>query len=170
MTRKIRTVRIPEESALAPMLGGAYFYDAFAAPLANASLTPTEIFLRAIAAAPRWVTSLMMLRNALARRFGLKAVGAAPGTAQKPAEAYRIGDRIAIFTVVGQLQNELVLGIDDWHLDVRVSVLKPRGGEEHSYVLSTVVRCHNAFGRAYMVPVARIHPFVVRALMRRATL
>jgi hypothetical protein len=34
-------------------------------------------------------------------------------------------------------------------------------------VVSTVVHVHNWLGRIYMVPVGRIHPFVVRAMMRR---
>jgi Protein of unknown function (DUF2867) len=60
----------------------------------------------------------------------------------------------------------LLLGIDDKHLDVRVSVFKD-GRSAPSYVVSTVVHVHNLLGHLYMVPVGRIHPLVVRAMMRR---
>ena len=86
----------------------------------------------------------------------------------KPAGDYRTGDRLGIFSIFSTAPDELVLGIDDRHLDVRVSVLKQGGGGRPSYVISTVVKVHNWLGRAYMLPVGRIHPLVVKAMMRRA--
>jgi hypothetical protein len=109
----------------------------------------------------------MSIRNFLVRRLGLKDVGAMDGAADKPADAYKIGDRLGIFTIFGMSENELVLGIDDSHLDVRVSVLKVPRDRPTRYVLSTAVKTHNRLGRFYMAPVGRIHPFVVKALMRR---
>ncbi len=159
---------VPEESALRPLVSRAFFSDAFVAPLHDATLTPTEVFLRTLRATPGWVRLLMALRNRIARRLGLKAVGPPPGAREKSAGAYRIGDRIGIFSIVGQTQNELVMGIDDSHLDVRVSVMKALDRVKPSYVISTVVTVHNALGRAYMAPVERVHPFVVKAMMRRA--
>jgi hypothetical protein len=89
-------------------------------------------------------------------------------TAARPADTYQVGDRLGIFSIFGKTENELLLGIDDNHLDVRVSLLKSqRNGVPH-YVLSTVVKVHNLLGRLYMAPVGRIHPFVVRSMMARA--
>ncbi len=156
----------PEESVLQKMLAGAHFFDAYRAPLNDAALTPTEIFLRAAKAAPAWVSRLMSLRNTVVRQIGLKDIGAITPAAGKPASDYRIGDRIGIFSVFGSTENELLLGIDDSHLDVRVSVLKQVRGQ--CYVVSTVVKVHNWIGRVYMMPVGRIHPIVVKALMSRA--
>ena len=86
----------------------------------------------------------------------------------KPPDAYHVGDRLGIFSVFGKTENELLLGIDDSHLDVRVSVLKFSGGEPRSYVVSTVVKVHNWLGHLYMAPVGRLHPLVVKATMCRA--
>lgn len=158
----------PSESALSPTLARADFFDAFETPLRDVSLTPAEIFIKTTEAMPRWVSTLMSLRNRLVRPFGLKGITAAAKSARKPAQAYRIGDRIGIFSIFGQTQHELLLGIDDSHLDVRVSVLKPQGAAVACYVVSTVVRVHNRLGRAYMLPVQLVHPAVVRAMMRRA--
>ncbi|MGO4871205.1 MAG: DUF2867 domain-containing protein [Roseiarcus sp.] len=158
---------MPSESALHPTLAVADFYDAYAAPLSDARLTPTEIFLRAVRATPPWVSRLMSIRNFVVRRLGLEDVGAMDDAADKPADAYEIGDRLGIFTIFGMSDNELVLGIDDRHLDVRVSVSKSPSDRPRSYIVSTVVKTHNRLGRLYMTPVGRIHPFVVRSLMRR---
>ncbi len=158
---------VPDESVLHAMLGDADFFDAYTAPLRDGSLTPVEIFLRTARATPSWVTSLMSLRNWIVRRLGLKDVGAMSGATGKPAEAYKIGDRIGIFSIFGTSETELLLGIDDSHLDVRVSILKLQTGGLRRYAVSTVVKVHNRLGRIYMVPVGRIHPLVVKALMRR---
>jgi len=85
-----------------------------------------------------------------------------------PAAAYAVGDRMGIFSIYAQTPDELVMGIDDRHLDVRVSVLKRPDNDPSKYVISTVVVVHNLLGRIYMLPVGRIHPLIVRALMRRA--
>jgi len=147
------------------MLADADFYDAFAAPLRDATLSPVEIFLRAARATPAWVNGLMDLRNAMARSIGLKAPGRLSDVGGKLATDYAVGDRIGIFSILALTATELLMGIDDNHLDVRISVMMP--GDGH-YVLSSVVTIHNCTGRLYMLPVGRIHPAVVRALMRRA--
>ena len=164
---KVTETTVPDDSALQPWLVGADFYDAYEAPLTTATLSPTEIFLRASRTTPRWVEELMAVRNRMVRLFGLKDVGAMK-VAARPADAYQVGDRLGIFSIFGKTENELLLGIDDTHLDVRVSLLKSqRNGVPH-YVLSTVVHVHNLLGRVYMAPVGRIHPFVVRSMMARA--
>ena len=164
---KVTETTVPDDSALQPWLAGADFYDAYQAPLTTATLSPTEIFLRASRTTPRWVEDLMAIRNRIVRLFGLKDVGAMK-TEPRSADSYQVGDRLGIFSIFGKTENELLLGIDDSHLDVRVSVLKSqRNGIPH-YVLSTVVHVHNLLGRIYMAPVGRIHPFVVRSMMGRA--
>ena len=166
MTR-VTATSVPDDSVLQSRLAEADFYDAYEAPLAAASLSPTEIFLRASRATPHWVDQLMAIRNRIVRLFGLKDVGALK-TAGRAADSYKVGDRLSIFSILGKTENELLLGIDDHHLDVRVSVLKSaRDGLPH-YVVSTVVHVHNLLGRLYMLPVGRIHPLVVRAMMARA--
>jgi hypothetical protein len=164
---RVTATTVPDESALQPTLVDADFYDAYEAPLSTAMLSPTEIFLRASRSTPRWVDDLMAVRNRIVRLFGLKDVGAMKVAARAP-DAYQVGDRLSIFSIFGKTERELLLGIDDRHLDVRVSVLKSeRSGLPH-YVVSTVVHVHNLLGRVYMAPVGRIHPFVVRSMMERA--
>ena len=164
---KVTATTVPDDSALRPSLADADFYDAYEAPLGTATLSPTEIFLRASRATPQWVDDLMAIRNRIVRLLGLKDVGAMKVAARAP-DAYQVGDRLGIFSIFGKTDNELLLGIDDSHLDVRVSVLKSqRNGLPH-YVVSTVVHVHNLLGRIYMAPVGRIHPFVVRSMMGRA--
>ena len=164
MMRTVVETRTPDDSLLQPILADANFHDAFQAPLNDPTLSPVEIYLRAARATPPWVNRLIDLRNAIVRHLGLKTPGRLSDVGTKPAAAYKIGDRIGIFSIFGLTETELLMGIDDSHLDVRISVLKRDDGH---YVLSSVVKINNYIGRLYMLPVGRIHPFVVRAMMRR---
>ena len=163
---KVTATSVPDDSVLQSWLAKADFYDAYEAPLTANGLSPTEVFLRASRATPKWVDDLMAIRNRIVRLFGLKDVGEMRLTREP--DSYQVGDRLSIFSIFAKTEKELLLGIDDHHLDVRVSVLKSeRNGLPH-YVVSTVVKVHNLLGRIYMMPVSRIHPFVVRAMMARA--
>jgi hypothetical protein len=164
---KVTATTVPDQSALQATLANADFYDAYEAPLSSAMLSPTEIFLRASRSTPQWVDDLMAIRNRIVRLFGLKDVGAMKVAARAP-DAYQVGDRLGIFSIFAKTEDELLLGIDDRHLDVRVSVLKSERNGLPNYVVSTVVHVHNLLGRVYMAPVGRIHPFVVRSMMGRA--
>ena len=164
----VNETSVPATSGLQPILASANFYDAYEAPLTNVSLSPTEIFLRASRATPGWVDLAMSLRNKIVRQLGLKDVGGMGDTTRRAAGDYKIGDRLSIFSVFGTSDTELLLGIDDRHLDVRVSVMKAQRDGSHRYVVSTVVHVHNRLGHLYMAPVSRIHPLVVKAIMRRA--
>jgi hypothetical protein len=166
--KTVTVTEVPEESALREFLAEAHFFDAYRAALGDTTLTPVEFFLHAVKATPAWVTGLMSLRNLIVRQLGLKDVGMMRSATGKPARDYRIGDRLGIFSILANTESELLLGIDDRHLDVRVSILKPRDKKSQSYVVSTVVKVHNWLGHLYMLPVGRLHPLVVKALMRRA--
>jgi hypothetical protein len=68
------------------------------------------------------------------------------------------------FPVVARTEEELLLGVDDSHLDFRLAVLTA----EETVTLTTVVKIHNRRGRLYFAVVRRIHPFMVRAMLRNA--
>jgi len=164
----ITKTAIPTTSLLQSMLASASFADAYETSLAEATLTPTEIFLKASRATPSWVEALMILRNRIVRRMGLKDVGSMRGSSRGSTHGCEIGDRAGIFNVLASTDSELLLGIDDKHLDVRVSVFKCQQDNKRGYVVSTVVHVHNLLGRIYMLPVGWIHPLVVQSMMRRA--
>ncbi|UTD29482.1 DUF2867 domain-containing protein [Bradyrhizobium sp. WD16] len=164
----ITTTEMPEGSALAAFAAGADFRDSYAAPLHESDLSPVGLALRLMSSSPNWVSRLMDLRNALVRPFGIKDTGRLSARTDRPADAYKIGDQLGIFRIFDIGAREIVLGIDDRHLDVRVSVMTASGPAR--YIVTTTVTIHNLLGRLYMVPVGRIHPFVVRAQMRRARL
>ena len=164
---KVRKVAFPVESRLHRDLDQAFYSDAFETDLIDTSLSPVQIAARALASTPGFVDGLVGLRDRIVAVFGLKAVGRlklAGGT--RPISEPAVGDAFSIFRVVFVDSSELILGIDDTHLDVRISYLKRLTSSRPSYVVSSWVKTHNRLGRIYMMPVAPVHRLLVSLMMR----
>lgn len=111
---------------------------------------------------PAWVRWLMQLRNKLAPVLGLKATLPPAGAAGGPLQP---GGQLGPFRIYAVAPQEVLLGLDDRHLDFRVSVLTAEVGQ---LALTTAVQFHNRGGRLYFGLIAPFHRAVVRALLRRA--
>ena len=70
------------------------------------------------------------------------------------------------FSVLSRSDKELVLGEDDRHLDFRLSLLlTSRENGREALTATTVVRCHNLLGRAYLTAIKLGHVLVVRSAL-----
>ena len=160
-------VALPAQSAIASAYAPVHLADAFAVDLPPGASGDPELLARFIFAqqAP-WVQGLMAVRDAIVARFGLKTsrqLNAMAGEGRPP--------RVGIFRIYSSSATEIVLGEDDTHLDFRASVLcipAATPGAARQLVLSTVVQCHNALGRAYIAVIAPFHRQVVQSSLRRA--
>jgi hypothetical protein len=114
---------------------------------------------------PSWIGALIQVRDAVVAGFGLMTARHL-ATLSGDAAANRIG----IFKVYGSSEAEVVLGEDDRHLDFRASALyqppAQSGVESARLVFSTVVHCHNSFGRGYLGVIAPFHRLVVKSYLR----
>jgi hypothetical protein len=166
---RVREVEVPGNTEIGRHLEGAFFADAWELAPVDAAQSAMDFHLHALAATPRWVDALMGLRNRVVAQFGLKSLGALGAVNRaKPADAYRVGDRVGIFSLRSLAQREVVLEDRDKHLDVKVSVAMRGTGAETRAVVSTVVHLNNRFGRVYMLFVKPVHRLIVPALLRRA--
>lgn len=165
-----RRVEPPTGSAIRDRLSGAYFHDCFRMRLpADAPASVLGLYLRTVAAAPGWVDGLMVARNRTVSLLGLKDLGALGAVdPARPAEAYCVGDRVGIFSLLRSRADEVILGDSDRHLDVQVSVCLRMEGEERDVFVTTVVHVRNLLGRLYMLPVAPVHRRIVPAMLVRA--
>ncbi|WP_342447330.1 DUF2867 domain-containing protein [Methylobacterium platani] len=78
-------------------------------------------------------------------------------------------DRIDFFPVLSRSEREIVLGEDDIHLDFCLSLLlSPSLDGRADLVATTVVRCRNRLGRAYLAAIMPGHVLVVRSVLKRA--
>jgi Protein of unknown function (DUF2867) len=111
----------------------------------------------------------MRVRNRVVGYVGLKNLG---GLSQlqlnKRSSEYVAGERVGIFTLISKTDDEVLLGDDDKHLRVVVSVHKGMGAADSAPVVTvtTVVHVKNWLGRLYMVPVAPAHRVIARAMVK----
>lgn len=99
-------------------------------------------------------------RDAISSLFGVKTIGGFSGRAAKQVA---VGDQLDFFLVEGVSPNALVLTARDHHLDVMTCLTV--AGKRVTITASVVT--HNAFGRAYMLPVGPAHKLIVRGMLRR---
>ena len=174
-TATVKSIAIPPGTAIHAAMPGAQFFDAYEVADPRPARTALQTWLDVVARTPRWTQQLMALRNRLVRLVGLKDLGQlhdahppASGRAPGDAGSYRVGDRVGIFLIRHLSDTEVVLGQDDSHLDVQVSLSKHRRGDAPATLaVSTVVHIHNALGQAYMAVVTPFHRRIVRAMLQR---
>ena len=165
----------PPHSAIAARLAGAHFHDAWSVVAADPGLSALGQFLRAAAATPGWVNVLMAMRNRAAAAIGLKNLGGLDrmgltglmGYAKAEAD-YQPGDRVGIFTLIENTPQEVLLGDNDKHLEVVLSVHRalPAASGETVVTVTTVVHIHNLLGRLYMLPVAPLHKIITPSVLQ----
>lgn len=168
----VRSIGIPPGTAIHAAMPGAQFFDAYEVADPRPARTALQTWLDVVARTPRWTQQLMALRNRLVRLVGLKDLGqlhdAHPLASGRAPGDYRVGDRVGIFLIRHLNDTEVVLGQDDKHLDVQVSLSKHRQGDAPATLaVSTVVHIHNALGQAYMAVVTPFHRRIVRAMLQR---
>ena len=101
---------------------------------------------------PDWAKWLMYIRASIVWIFGIKT-----------GKEMMREEQEAIFPVIEQNENEIVSGVNDKHLDFRVSVLIDR--ENLFIYLTTIVHFNNIWGRMYFLPVKPFHNLIIKSML-----
>ncbi|PTE21076.1 DUF2867 domain-containing protein [Cereibacter changlensis JA139] len=135
------------------------YYDARSI-LLPAAISPLEAW-NLIAAGPQPVLrAAFWIRDAISARFGVKKIGGFSGERK---DAVRVGERLDFFLVEHEMPDALVLTERDRHLDVMTCI----STSDRRLTITSSVVTHNAFGRAYMLPVGPAHKLIVGGMLRR---
>lgn len=168
MNKALKT-SLPINSKIEPFACGSYFYDAWRIKAALPELDPLEQFMRVAKKTPAWIDTLMAMRNRVVSVFGLKDLGKLSDIDEsKSAADYQVGQRVGIFTLIDKGNDEVLLGDEDNHLNVVLSVHKrilPES-DDVEITVSTVVHIKNWLGRLYMIPVRLAHYVIVRRMVK----
>ena len=101
--------------------------------------------------APQWMDGLMRLRNAIVRRLGLVEV------------------EVGQFPVVFCSHQKIILGLDDRHLNFRISIQVLRHSDTSTETaVTTLVKINSLLGRIYLTMVLPFHHAIVRSMLTRA--
>jgi hypothetical protein len=154
----IRTVAVKFPHAVLP---DADWADCFEMDIPDRRLTAIEAARLSLGRMPGWVRQLLVLRNGLGRLVGLKT-GAEP--ASSPSES-----RIGMFPILSQSDRQVVLGLDDWHLDFRLVIsVADFGPSGTRLTATTLVERKNLFGRFYIGLITPFHKMIVPTALRNA--
>lgn len=159
---------IPSNSLVAYYLARVDYNDSYVVGLTDIELDIREIYLAIFSFSPLWVKQLFYIRNKIVGIFGIKG----PSTKglfnieRKP--QYEVGEKIGLFPMYSLELNELIVGVDDKHLNFRMSVQKISHGESYSVVVTTIVQFNNIFGRLYLFCIKPMHKYIVKRLLSDA--
>ena len=138
---------LPENSLLHDYIQAGDFMDCYSCA---SDLSVDEIAARALKF-PVWVEKLMALRNFIVAPLGLKT-------------SLTDVEMLGPFPVVTRTKTEIILGIDDKHLDFRLSFMTD-GTRAYG---ATWVRRNNWLGRVYLAVIMPFHILIVRQAIGRA--
>jgi hypothetical protein len=142
------------------LLPGAQFGDAFALTVTGQSLNAMTAASRAFGRAPAWINGLLRLRNCVVAPFGLQT-----GQLEIGPSAARVG----IFPLLSQSDRQIVMGLDDRHLDFRLRVdVADLGQGQQCVTATTVVKTHNLAGRIYLRVILPFHRIIVKTMLAQA--
>ena len=164
-------VEVPAGSLLKAKYGEASYQDCFNSRLeASDRRGPVGLFFGMLHPAPRWVSTLMAIRNFLVKFVGLETTRKGNSGIQKPEAEYRVGDKIDFFKIISLSENEVVVTAHDKHLDSFFSLYidKNEGGRE--VFMTSVVETKGRLGNIYMFFVAPFHRLIVSQMLKRLTL
>lgn len=119
---------------------------------------------------PGWLQTVMRIRNTLVRRLGFAA---GDGTAPVLPDVIEAGQQFSVFGVLDRSEHEILLGGDDTHFSMRISIALVGGGREDpndtdpTVHLATVAHHHDALGRAYLTLVKLGHGPIAAMTARR---
>jgi hypothetical protein len=166
---RIVACEVPTLSVLdRSLIEGAFFHDAYRAPLTRPRAGVVEIYFAIFGHHPKWMKAVLVLRNWLVSCCGLEVSTKAEIMRPQMKARYEVGEKIGPWPIFHLSEIELIAGRNNQHLDFRLSVLKEAAGVGSTAVVSTICTTHNTFGRIYLVFVIPFHKWGVRRLMSQA--
>jgi hypothetical protein len=142
----------------AALLTGAQFSDAYSIVVDDLALDARDAAEKMLGRSPRWILTLMALRDLFVAPFGLKTARAARRSST---------NRIGMFPVLSETPRRIVAGLDDRHLDFRVVVDIADAGGRRRVTATTLVLTHNLLGRIYLAIILPFHRLIVRSMLRQ---
>ena len=153
-TGSVRAAQPPTDGLLAGSMPDVA--DAFTVALPPGASTDLDVWRRNVfASPPATIRRLLRLRDLLVRPLGLREASE--------------DDLHEGFPVLGRRDREVLMGLDDRHLDFRVSLrLLQSDQAADSLLLTTTVTFHGALGRLYFALIRPFHRRIVPVMLRSA--
>lgn len=163
---KVKEIPIPENSLIRRSFNPTDYEDNFAIQL-HGPVDLDRLPVLFFKSFPSWFRGLMLLREVLARPFGLKTAHGMDIIKQMREFKGKVGESIAVFQVMGKNETELMMGEDDKHLNFRLSFFTIPNERGTEVQMATTVKYTSWMGDAYFFLVRPIHRIAMPILLRR---
>lgn len=141
------------------VLPGAQFADSYAMTLEGQHLDAISATEAVMGRNPKWISNLMQLRNKIVAPLGLKPA---------PDKKLDATNSIGTFPLISKSPSQVVLGMNDRHLDFRIVVdVANFGDDQQTITASTIVKTHNLLGRLYLGIVKPFHRLIVPTMLNQ---
>ena len=162
----VKRCALPNQSVIFADIAQADYHDAYCLENMSTVLNALDLYILMVNHTPSWINALLSLRNICVKPVGLKDVGnlgdlATTSTTTK----YQVGDRLDLFHIDKLTDDEVILTLNDSHLDITISVLKSNLSQTSNVYVATAVRYNNLIGRLYMQTIKPFHKMVVQRLL-----
>lgn len=111
---------------------------------------------------PKWVQYLLMLRNKLVAFIGLKS-----SIPDDYNETFVEGGYVSFFKIYHINTDEIILGLDDSHLNFR-AIINKIASDSYNIKVTTLVEYNNLKGKIYMAVVKPFHRLVLMSMVKKA--
>jgi len=111
---------------------------------------------------PKWVNSLFVLRNKIVGLFGLKTDILYEDNAN-----FKVGGYINFFKIYSISDVEVILGLDDSHLNFR-ALINNNSANTYNIKVITLVEYNNIKGKIYMTIIKPFHRLIVKRMVKNA--
>ena len=139
--------KLSHDSPLYGLIAKGDFLDCYSVDASVPARKAAEIIVEF----PGWAQMLLKLRTFLVTPFGLSTDGPVAD------------DKLGVFPVQLETEEEVIAGFDDKHLNFRVSVRQDKGRVS----LATWVHPHNWGGRLYLAAILPFHILIARNALAR---
>ncbi len=164
---KVKKCDFPDDSKIVNESIASHFNDSYSVITVRNELDPLHLYLLMVNNTPVWVNSLLSIRNKIVKLLGLKDVGQLGKVDYiNHSDAEELTDaKLDIFTIESFSENEMILKLNDRHLNIKMSILKRRHTDETEVIVSTIVTFNNKLGNVYMFIISPFHGLVMKRLM-----
>lgn len=121
-----------------------------------------EITKKIFEYSPLWIKTLFSIR-----RFLTKMVGIETPQIREDNSPFCVGGSIGNFKIYSILQNEIIVGRDDSHLNFRGVITNHPDFIHYNIQVSTLVSYKNIKGRIYMFFISYFHKVVTKNMLKQ---
>jgi len=111
---------------------------------------------------PKWLELLFKLRNNLVKIIGLKT-----DIPKDYNETFKVGGYVKFFKIYSISNRQVVLGVDDSHLNFR-AIIENNISKNYNIKVTTLVQFNNKKGNIYMNIIKPFHRLVVKKMVKNA--